>query len=45
MDENKKDFLKKNFIKLISLWKTSAGQKLFHTRRCVSRGKNGWGTF
>jgi hypothetical protein len=30
MDGDKRRFLKKNLIKLISLWKTSAGMRLFH---------------
>jgi hypothetical protein len=30
MDGDKRRFLKKNLIKLISLWKTSAGIRLFH---------------
>jgi len=39
MDGNEKDFLKKNLIKLISLWKTSDSRKLFHTQARLRRGK------
>jgi hypothetical protein len=43
MDGNEKDFLKKNLIKLISLWKTSGVPKLFHTWAGFCRGKTDLG--
>jgi hypothetical protein len=40
MDENKKDFLKKNLIKLISLWKTSGFPQAFPQLTQLTPWKN-----